>query len=105
MLERKYINMKNDDMNASPITFKMYELKILHNMLVESLEEYPNYPMDVVILNKIKEEIQKVEVAEIVSAIFDNSRNSDIIIDKEQENYWAHIEAQYNVETEDDLPF
>lgn len=104
MLERKYINMKNDDMNASPITFKMYELKILHNMLVESLEEYPNYPMDVVILNKIKEEIQKVEVAEIVSALFGNS-NTDITIDKEQENYWAQVEAQYNIETEDDLPF
>jgi hypothetical protein len=98
MLKRKYINMKNDDMNASPITFKMYELKILHNMLVESLEEYPNYPMDVVILNKIKEEIQRIEVLETISALFGK-------LTTEEENYWNTMEAQYKVETEDDLLF
>jgi len=105
MLKREMINMKNDDVDASPLTFKLYELKILHNMLVESLEEYPEYPMDVVILNKIKEKIKEKEIRLVVDAIFGHR--------DEEQNYWEHVENQYELETNtsqlieeaDDLPF
>ena len=59
--KKQYINLAFDNFNANPITFKLYELKILHNMLVESLEEFPDYPQDVIILNKIAEEIYRID--------------------------------------------
>jgi hypothetical protein len=93
--ETQYINMKNDDVNANPLTFKMYELKILHNMLVESLEEYPEFPMNHVILDKIKEEIKRTEIAQVVSAIFGNN---DITPEDEEQNFWNVIENQYEIE-------
>jgi hypothetical protein len=59
--KKQYINFEYDNFDANPITFKLYELKILHNMLVESLEKFPDYPQDVIILNKIAEEIYRTD--------------------------------------------
>jgi hypothetical protein len=69
-LEYEMINMQNDNVNANPLTFKLYELKILHNMLLESLVQYPEYPMNVAMLNKIKEEIKEQEISSVINAIF-----------------------------------
>ena len=57
--KKQYINLAFDNFNANPITFKLYELKILHNMLVENLEVDPasGTIQDLIILNKIAEEI------------------------------------------------
>lgn len=75
--QTQFINMKNDDVDANPITFKLYELKILHNMLLESLREYPEYPMDDIILNKIKEEIYDKEVNLVIESIFGSEDDDD----------------------------
>jgi hypothetical protein len=92
------INMKNDNVDVSPLTFKLYELKILHNQLIDSLEEYPEFPMNKVILLKLNKYILEQETKLVVDALFGDN---NITPEDEEQNYWDHVESQYA----DDLPF
>lgn len=77
-MKKKSIALEFDNFNANPITFKLYELKILHNMLVESLEKFPDYPQDVIILNKIAEEIYRTDPIPESVEDYNNCNDDDL---------------------------